>query len=96
MSFAAEAQKVLDVTSTALHGLEAVGVLTKGLITNGELTDKALSVVRAIAAIVDSVQAGFNGTATVDDINKALQRAKDQIAANDKAADDALDSKFPR
>lgn len=96
MSLATEAKHVLDVAASGLHGLEVVGELAKSLIPDSANPQRVLEVLHTITAIVDSVRAGWEGTASLEDVQDSLQVARDKISANDQAVDDAIDRKFPQ
>lgn len=90
MAFAEEAKKILAVVSAGMHGLEAIGTLANDLIANEPLAEPVLAAVRAIAAMVDSIQQGFDGKAAVQDVEDSIQAAHARIATNDQEIDASL------
>jgi hypothetical protein len=94
MSFTTSAQRALDVASSGFHGLEIIGQLAAAAIPQVADHDRMLAVLRAITAVIDSVKAGWDGTATVDDVKASLQVVRDQIADNDHIADNSLTALF--
>lgn len=78
----------LKMFENALQGLETIQGVTK---TGGPGAATAL---QTIDAIVTSILGGFTGALTPDEVEKQLDDLKAKIAANDAAADAAVDSKF--
>jgi len=83
--------------TAALHGLDVIGTLAEGTgSAKGKSTAQAMT---AIGAIVEGIQAGFarevSPVEVLKQIDAAVAQLEADVAANDAAADAALDQKFP-
>jgi hypothetical protein len=94
MSLLDKAKKFFDMSSVALSALELVGDIAKGEL--GSRGTSAVELLELIAKIVEKVKAGFDGTVSAADIKAEIAKMRSDIAANDAAADAAVDEKFPK
>lgn len=94
MSFSSKAKNVLDVAAAGLGGLETIGELAVDLLGH-ELPPAVTDGLKVITSIVDSVKKGIDGSISVQQVEDDLKAHQDRQAANDKAAHDAIDAKYP-
>ena len=83
-------KKALRMAEVAIDGLEVIQGMTK---VGG---DKAADALRAIGAVIDVLQEGFDGKATSDDVANQLDVLRAELLNNDAAADAALKARFGR
>lgn len=83
-----QAADLLDVATSVLGTISG---LTKNV-----TDDKAVVVLKAVSAAVEAALAGFSGTVTPAAVQDQLKRLIDGLAANDSAADKALQDKFAK
>jgi hypothetical protein len=94
MTLRERATRSLDLLSTALHGLDAVSELAKG--GAGGTGERAISILKVIEAVVDTIKRGFDGEVTAAAVHDELLKIRTALLTNDAAADAELDKKFPR
>lgn len=86
----------LDLIDQSLKALEIIGELAKAHL--GAHGPEALAALHAIAKVVETVEQGFDGKATLEDIRTKIDEGEallhKTIAANDAAAEAAADAKF--
>lgn len=92
MSFTDTAKHVLDLAHTGLVALEAIGGVLKGVVK--QYPAEAQPIIQGLIALIDTIEQAGQGIVTADDVQKAIQELKDSVAANNAAADAAVDAKF--
>lgn len=90
------AKRTLSIVSLALEAIDAINRAAKGVVLSNHTADSLGSIIGAIAAVTDTVTKALEGSATADDIEADLRELRGAIAANDKAAQDSVDLKFPQ
>ena len=85
------ATRSLDLLRVAMHGLRTIGDLAR----DGLARIDAAAALQAIVAIVESVKAGWRGELEAKAIQEAIDQLRANLARNDRAADAAIDRKFP-
>lgn len=91
MSVFDHAARSIDLLRVALHGLRTIGDLAHdGL---GQID--AAAALRAIVQIVESLKSGWRGEVEAKAIQEAIDQLRANLVSNDRAADAALDRKFP-
>jgi hypothetical protein len=90
-SWTDEAKQVLGMAAAAIQGVEVIAQLSRSA-----TAESAANVLAVIATIANTIRNGFNGTATVADVEEAMRLMIGDIAANDAAAQSDVDSKFPK
>jgi len=93
MSWIERAESQLKAHSTTLHALQAIGALVKRALVDPK--SDTFVVIQIIERMTDALIAGFDGKMTSDEVEKHLLELSERLAANDQAADTALDKKFP-
>lgn len=81
------------------EALEMAGVAVETLnviaqIVGGAASNTAAGVITVVRVILASLQEGFDGKITADQVRKDLKKFANSIDINDAAADSALDKKF--
>lgn len=79
-----------DLLDIAVNTLDAISKLTKNV-----TDDRAVAILKAISAVVDTAQNGFAGKVTPAEVKKSFASFTDGLADNDAAAEKALKDKFP-
>ena len=90
-----KAAHILSIAAAGLVALEAIGQMSAGILTSAATSQEIVNVLHVIERIVQTVRAGLDGLMTADDVDSELAALKTNLAANDQAARDALDKKFP-
>lgn len=80
----------MRLLSLAGEGLTTIAKLTRGVTT----ADRALTVVKAIRAFLETFEQANKGKASVKTVERALAKLQADLAANDAAADQALKQRF--
>ena len=96
MAFADDAKKILALASTGLHGLETIGEILRPLLTKQPGTEEVMGAVRVVVAILDTLEKGFEGNVSIENVYAELATAQSKLADNDRRVDADLDAKFPR
>jgi hypothetical protein len=81
-----ELLKALELAGVGLKAFEEIALVVQG--------DDHSKIVDAIRKIVDVVVLGLHGNMDKDSILAELAKLKSEIAANDAAAQSAIDKKF--
>ena len=79
-----------DFIDVALEGLSAIARLVGGPV--GNISEEILATIKSIVA---AIFGGYEGTVTFEAVRAELAKFQASLETNDKAADAALDSKFP-
>jgi len=85
----------LDMFAAALHGLDTIAELAHA----GERTSRgnhAIEMLKLIGTVVDRLKEGFAGKLEASVIHGNLLKIRADLLENNRAADAALDKKFPR
>ena len=90
-----KASHILSIAAAGLVALEAIGQMSAGILTSASTSQEIVNVLHVIDRIVQTVRAGLDGTMTAVDVDSEIAALKANLAANDQAARDALDKKFP-
>ena len=83
-----KAKQVLQAFDVAVDALPAI----RKMLGSSRIDAGAV----AASAALDIVIAGFDGTASPQEVLTRIEELRAELAANDAAADAALDAKFPR
>lgn len=91
MSLGSKFDAGMRLLSLAGDALTTIAKLTRGVTT----ADRALAVVKAIRAFLETFEQANKGKVTIKAVERALAKLKADLAANDAAADAALKQRFP-
>lgn len=91
MSIFDGATRSLDLLQAAMHGLRVIADIAR----SGLDRIDASTALRAIRSIVESIAAGWRGDLEPAAIRETIEQLRISLAANDAAADAAIDRKFP-
>jgi hypothetical protein len=62
----------------------------------GATAGTAASVLTVVKVVLDKLQEGYEGKLTVEQVRAEMKQLTDSLAANDAAADQALNDKFDK
>jgi len=90
---------MFDLPKDKDDALRMATLLTEGLtvintLVSGASASSAASVLTIIKVIIASLQQGFTGELTVDQVHAELKKLSESITSNDAGADGALKEKF--
>lgn len=95
MSIGPQASKALDMLSATVHGLDAIGELSKSQL--GGTGQEALAILAVIAKVIDRIKEGFAGEVDAKTIHgEFLALRAGLISGNNSEVDSEIDKKFPR
>jgi len=90
---------MFDLPDDKDEALRMAALVTQGLtvintLVSGASASSAASVLTIVKVIIASLQQGFNGDLTVDQVHVELKKLSESITGNDAGADAALKEKF--
>jgi hypothetical protein len=75
-------------------GAEVLAVIFS--LVGGATAGTAASVLTVVKVVLDKLQEGYEGKLTVEQVRAEMKQLTDSLAANDAAADQALNDKFDK
>jgi len=86
--------------AAAGHGLSTLDVIAQAATAflgagNDKTVGGAETLLHAVLAAIKSVQAGIDGTVSLETVEQSLAEFKGTLLGNDASAQSALDAKFP-
>ena len=92
---------MFDLPDDKDEALRMAALVTQGLtiintLVSGASAGNAASVLTIIKVIIASLQQGFTGDLTVDQVHAELKKLTESITGNDAAVDAALKEKFTK
>lgn len=95
---ATDVKRVLEIVAAGVGALEEFVRIGRGILVSPRTSDELVGVLAAIVAVSETVLGGLNDSSvvTVDMVESALTELKGTLTANDQAAKDAIDAKFPQ